>query len=263
MTTTVLPHAAPSQTASPAPSPKSLLVCVVCDAGRQDASLGCAFSLINLQSELMRRGEYSAELHFVRDLDEALNVLWKSREGVPGALIVDCSMSFAPDFPLAAAASGKAVVAASYPLPGVDWGRVARAAGAARSAKAAKAGVDEPIEPPQFWGNAYSAVPEPGSLDPATGYVRPADGAAGLGVAWVSRDAVLAAAAIHPEIVAGDYAAFAVPGVFGGERQAPERRFLSLLAGTDEVWLDVERPATTTGPVEFGGCVGARKVLRT
>lgn len=219
---------------------RSMLLCIVTN-GRADATLSCAVSLLRLQTLLMRSPErIKADMHFVRSMDDALHAL-RTHGTARGVAIVDSSMGFTPEFPLRAMASGLPVVVASYPLPVVDWERV-------KSQPA--------TEDPQFWGNVYSCKPS-GRFGPG-GYAHVLE--ARLGVAWIDRQVVADIEARHPELVSEDGVMFASEGVYGGKRRTADERFLDLYGG--DVWADIERPGNSTGPMEFGGCVGARTVLR-
>lgn len=228
---------------------KTMLLCVV-TAGRSDASLTCAVSLLRLQSALMAAPErLRADLHFVGTLDEALNALLNHPTAV-GALVVEATMGFDGEFPLRAMRSGLPVVVANHAMPRVDWGRVQQVgAGAAADA-----------EPPQFWGNEYNV--DVLDRDKRTGYARVE--CKHLAVAWVRREVLDAIAARQPGLLvttaAGPVASFAAPGVYHGEKLDATARFVRLYGG--EVWTDLDLPATATGPLEFGGCVGARSMLR-
>ena len=221
-----------------------MLLCVI-TRGRGDASLACAISMLRLQTALMTLATpVRADLQFVETPDAALNALHAHPAAV-GALLADASMGFDAEFPLRALESGLPVVVACAPTPTMDWERVKRQA-------AADSGED-----PQFWGLTYGVTPV-GRIG-RNGYVRVERPA--LGVAWVRKDALAAVAAAHPEAATDDGTVnFAVPGVYAGRRLDADARFAAVFGG--ETWADVERPATTTGPLEYGGCVGARSVLR-
>lgn len=224
-----------------AESGTTILLCVA-TRGRNDVTLTCAISLLRLQILFMTLPQrYKADLHFVQSLDEALNLLHRHPTAA-GALTVDCSVGFDPEFVVRAHASGLPVVVGSYPLPAVDWERVKTA---------------PERENCQFWGNVYNARPS-GRIDHC-GYAHVLE--AKLGVSWIRKRVVDDIVAAHPELVAADGTlAVAVEGLYDGKRLTADERFLSLFGG--EVWADIERPATSTGPVEFGGCVGQRAVLR-
>lgn len=222
--------------------PKVILICVILN-DRHEASLACAAGLLRLQTALACSPErIEAHMHFVASLDAACNALRQHPTAV-GAAVLTASMGFHPDFPLRALASGLPVVAACYPLPTMDWERV----------KSQPAGED-----PRFWGNTYSI--EPPAAAAGEEYVRVSE--AGLGVAWIRKEVVTGILARRPELLSADgkTAALAVEGVFEGRRRAAHQRFLDLYGG--DVYADLERPASSTGPLEFGGCVGMRNVLR-
>lgn len=220
----------------------TVLLCVVTNS-KHEASLACAASLLRLQTVLMSSAQrIRADMHFVTTIDDALNVL-KDHDTAVGAAILDASLGFDAEFPLRALASGLPVVVASYPLPRIDWDRVK---------------TQPATEDPQFWGNVYSIKPS-GRIGHG-GYAHVTD--AKLGVSWVRKDVVKDILSRHPELVTedGTAAMLAVGGVYEKKLRTADERFLDLYGG--EVWADIERPATSTGPVEFGGCVGIRSVLR-
>jgi hypothetical protein len=225
-----------------APPAKLLHICVV-TKDRHEVSLMCAVALLRLQTMLMTSEDpVRADMHFVPTLDDALNRLHSAPEAV-GALVVEGTMGFDPALALDAMRSGLPVVVGVYPLPLVDWNRV----------KTQPKG-----EAPQHWGNIYNV--RPSGPETAKGYVPVSE--ATLGVAWITSDAVRSIATRHPEIFTADRAsgAFARAGVYDGVRQDEHQRFLSLWAGP--VYADAAKSCTSSGPAEFGGCVGARAVLR-
>lgn len=203
----------------------------------------CAVSLLRMQTMLMTSADpIRADMHFVSTLDDALNCLRANKDAV-GALMVEGGIGFDPSFGLEAMKSGMPLVAGVYPLPVVDWERVK---------------TQPANEVPQHWGNVYNVKPA-GSPGP-NGYLPVTDAA--LGVVWVSADVVRSIESRHPEIVTADgsSAAFARAGVYAGVRREAHERFLDLWAGP--VYADPNRQCSSSGPAEFGGCVGARTVLR-
>lgn len=224
-----------------AAAPSTIVLCVVTN-GRQEVSLACAVSMLRLQNALMMSpSPLRADMHFVESLDDALNVLHRHADAA-GALIADHGIGFDAEFAFRALRSGLPLVAGTYPLPTVDWERVKQA---------------PENEDPGFWGNVYNVTPT-GRFN-AQGYARVS--AARLGLVWVSKAAVAEIARKHPELATDDgYVPFALAGVYDGKRLDGNDRFLQLYDG--EIWADIERPATSTGPLEFGGCVGSRQVLR-
>jgi hypothetical protein len=140
--------------------------------------------------------------------------------------------------------SGLPLVTGVYPLPTIDWDRV----------QSQPAGEDT-----HSWGVQYNV--EPAAAGP--GYVKAkSPESAKLGLAWIRKSAVEAVVRDHPDIATADgqYASLAVPGIVDGQRLSGSERFLRMYG--KEVWVDVEHPASSSGPMEFGGCVGARHVLR-
>lgn len=230
------------QTSSPPPAPQRLMVCVVTHA-RNDVSLMCAMSMLRMQTLLMSSQQpVRCDMAFVPTFNDAINALYANPDAV-GSFIVDHSMGFDAQFPMEAINSGLPLVVASYPLPSVDWDRVK---------------TQPANEQPQHWGNVYNIKPT-GNKGP-NGYVEVSD--AKLGVCFVTSEAVQQIARRHPEILTKDrkLGAFATEGVYGDTYHDAHSRFLGLW--DKKVWADVERAATSSGPAEFGGCVGMRNVLR-
>lgn len=236
------------------PEPTPFLLCVATN-GRPEVSLVCSVSLLRFQTTLMTAPErLRADMHVVDTFDDAMNALHASPDAV-GALVVDGSMGFDAEFGLRALRSGKDIVVGTYPMPGVDWERV----------KARPT----PTEDPKNWGHVYSAtLADGGKRDQDTGYAAVKGTQTSMGLAWVSKPIISRVGSYNPHILTSDKTrgAFALPGVYGGLKLTGTQRFLSLattgsLAGVC-VWADVDHPAISTGPMEFGGCVGARSVLR-
>ena len=221
-----------------------IAICVVVD-DRSEVSLMCSISLLRLQQAVLTAPEgrrFRSDIFFVRTLDEALNQL-RRHDAASGALIVRGTMGFDPAFAIDAAAGDAPVAVAPYPLPVVDWDRV----------KTQPEG-----EPPAHWGNVYNVELQRGPC--RGGLVRASK--AELGVAWVAKSVVTDIVARRPELVTADgsRAALAVAGVYDGTYLAEHERFLQLYGG--DVWVDINHPATSSGPTEFLGCVGHRSVLR-
>lgn len=225
---------------------KHVVVCVV-TGPKTDVTLTAAISLLRLQTQLMAHPErIQADVHFVHDFNAALNVVHRS-EGAQGGLIFEGGIGFDAAFLLRAMERPAAqVVAGVYPLPVIDWARVAsRPQG----------------EEPSMWGNVYS-VKTTGATDPGTGYLEAEAKDAALGLVWVRTSALADIVTRHPGIMTADrsVAAFARDGVYDGVETTAYSRFLALYGG--RLLADPEAGATSSGPAEFGGCVGARSVLR-
>lgn len=235
-------------------TPTPFLLCVVTN-GRPEVSLVCSVSLLRFQTTLMTAPErLRADMHVVDSFDDAMNALHASPDAL-GALVIDGSMGFDAEFGLRALRSGKNIVVGSYPLPGVDWQRVKER--------------PTPQEDPKFWGHVYSAtLADGGKRDQESGYAAVKGTQTSLGLAWVSKSLLTDIATSNPQILTSDktQGAFAVKGVYAGTRLDANQRFLSLAtSGSLQgvcVWADLDHPAISTGPMEFGGCVGARSVLR-
>lgn len=240
MTRVLLPHkmSAPLDMATDA----CIAICVVVD-DRSEVSLMCSISLLRLQQAVLAQARrFRSEVFFVKSLDEALNQLRRHDEA-SGALIVRGTMGFDPAFVVEAVAGDAPVVVAPYPLPFVDWDRVA---------------TQPESESTSHWGNVYNVELKGGPC--RGGYVRASK--AELGVAWVAKSAVADIVARHPELVTADgsRASLATAGVYEGAYLDEHARFAALYGGP--VWVDIAHPATSSGPTEFVGCVGHRSVLR-
>lgn len=219
---------------------RKVLLCVVTN-GRAEVSLTTAISMLRVQSRLVGTPQppFSIEMVFLGSLDEALNAGWKS--GADAVFAVEGTVGFDADFLWEAMASGFPVVVGTYPLPVVDWERVK---------------TRPESEAPSFWGNVYNVKLKDNLKN---GYALCE--AAELGMLVVQRPALQKIADAHPDIVDADgNASFAAPGVYGGQRASASQRFFQLFG--EPVWADIRRGGTCTGPTEFGGCVGARTVLR-
>lgn len=225
---------------------KRVSMCVVTQH-KSEVSLGTAISLVKFQTALTNAPDLnlSVEVHFATTLDDALHVLWQS--DAYGMCVINGSVSFDPEFALDALRSNLDFVVGCYPLPVVRWDRVAEQS------------KTETTEPVKHWGNEYNV-----SLKNETsGQYRLVDTAAEvqLGLAWISKNVLDTIVTRHHEIIdLSGRPTFALEGVFDSRRVSGDRRFLDLWAGP--VWADTERPASCMGLTEFGGCVGARRILR-
>lgn len=235
-----------------APAVPRMHVAVVLSDTRREVSLMCAINLLKLQTAVLCLGRpLMVEVHFVTSTDEALNLLRAAGDDSIGSFVCASHLGFDPRFITRCLEGSHPLVLGSYPLPGIDWGAV-MAKGLAKSA-----------EPPQSWGCTFNTVitqePTP------EGYATP-DRVLDMGLLWISKSALDAIVAAHPDIVSRQEpkrAALCVPGVFEGAHLGPEERFLQLAAAAGvEARVDVHHPAISSGPMEFGGCVGARSHLR-
>ena len=226
------------------PPPPVVLLAVVTD-GRAEMNLQCCVSILHLQIELMtaKSDSFGAELTFVRDLNDVLDRLHRDKRLV-GAFVIRHNASIPGAFALKAFQSKERIVVSPTPLPVVDWERV-------------KAHVLDAAEDTRFSGNVYNVKLE--GLPRPDGYARVASMIVADGM-FVRRDAVDAIAERNPDVVAEDKSAFALDGVYGGKYMTGTQRFLDLYG--DKVWADVENQGGASGPIEYVGCVGARKVLR-
>lgn len=237
-------------------SPQVVNIFVV-TGSRREAALPCATSILKVQSALMVHPErITANLHFVSTVDDALNALLASPDDdESSALVTNTMVGFEPQFVLECMASTKSCVIGCYPVGSIDWGRV-EALGKAQEA----------VEPPSMWGNTYNILPANEAPD-EEGFTRVA-GVREFSMLWLRKKVLRDIVQRHPEIVAGDRAAFCVPGTFAtgagdATYMSQEQRFVSLLSGGSHVaWTRLDLPAVNTGLAEFAGSVGSRLVLR-
>lgn len=220
---------------------ETLIVALVCK-GRGETSLSSAISLLRLQLRLVQAG-IKTDVHVVDHLDEAINA---AIAGDANLFAFDLNIGYDAEFPVRALASDKDVVVAAYPLPVIDWKRVAATH------------VDSP-EPLRCRGNVYSAVPNvAGALAPE-GYV-PADSAR-LGCVFIRRGVAQQILKEHPELaLAGGGGRFAIESVSDGKPLEPHQTFAQLYGKT--IYIDLSSPASQSGSCPYAGCVGMRERLR-
>lgn len=227
-----------------ASSPPIVLLAVVTD-GRAEMNLQCCVSILHLQVELMtaKSDNFGAELMFARDLNDVLDRLHRDKRLV-GAFVIRHNASIPGAFALKAFRSKERIVVSPTPLPVIDWERV-------------KNRVLDAAEDTRFSGNVYNVKLE--GLPRSDGYARVSSMFVADGM-FVRRDVVDGIAEKYPEVTADDKSAFALDGVYDGKYATGTQRFLDLYG--DKVWADVENQGGASGPIEYVGCVGARKVLR-
>ncbi len=228
----------------PPSQPPRVLLAVITD-GRSEMNLQCCVSIMHAQLELITATEnaFVAELLFVERLNDALDRLHKDAT-CAAAFIVRHNAYVPGPFALKACRSGEKIVISPSPKPAIDWARVKE--------KCATA-----TETPQHIGNTYNARLE--------GLPRPDGYASARDVEWVDgmfvrREVVDDIAAKFPDIVSPEKSSFALDGVYGGRFVRGTERFFEMYGG--DVWADVENQSGVSGPQDFVGCVGARKILR-
>jgi len=226
------------------PAPPIVLLAVVTD-GRAEMNLQCCVSILHLQVELMtaKSDSFGAELMFARDLNDVLDRLHRDKRLV-GAFVIRHNASIPGAFALKAFRSKERIVVSPTPLPVVDWDRV-------------KAHVLDAAEDTRYSGNVYNVKLE--GLPRSDGYARVSSMLVADGM-FVRRDVVDGIAERNPDITTAEKSAFALDGVYGGKYATGTQRFVDLYG--DKVWADVENQGGASGPIEYVGCVGARKVLR-
>lgn len=226
------------------PPPPIVLLAVVTD-GRAEMNLQCCVSILHLQVELMtaKSDSFGAELMFARDLNDVLDRLHRDKRLV-GAFVIRHNASIPGAFALKAFRSKERIVVSPTPLPVVDWERV-------------KAHVLDAAEDTRYSGNVYNVKLE--GLPRSDGYARVSSMLVADGM-FVRREVVDVIAERNPDITTAEKSAFALDGVYGGKYATGTQRFVDLHG--DKVWADVENQGGASGPIEYVGCVGARKVLR-
>lgn len=235
---------------------KKIALCIVAN-GRADASITFAISLLRMQTALMVSEEHvAADMHIVQTLDDALNALRASDSDTVGMLAVESTTGFDHQFAIRCLQHESVKVAVgAHPLPLIDWNQVSQK------------GVDgTTAEPPSSWGHVYNVeLRQPLVTHPGTGFAAVAS-VRQAAAWWVRREVLDGILRRHPaDTTATEYAPLALPGVGrNGLRTEGHHKFLELVQEDPEtvVWADLDGKYTTTGPVEFGGCVGMRTVLR-
>lgn len=225
-------------------SPPKVLLAVITD-GRTEMNLQCCVSILHAQIDLMmaQGNAFVAELLFFENINDALDKLHKDPSYAAAFLIRH--NSYVPGaFALKAHGSGEKIVISPSPKPSIDWARVKEKCLSAN-------------ELPQHVGNSYNTKLQ--GLPRANGYALVKD-ADWIDAMFVRREVVDDIASKHPEIVSSDKSAFALDGVYDGRFVSGSKRFFELYGGV--VWADVENQTGVSGPQEYVGCVGARKVLR-
>lgn len=219
---------------------------------KDDVSLQCTTSLMQLQQEAVQRQVCTLDLHIVSTFLEALNLYDKGQYLV----IIDGQCGVRPEFVFGLIASKHKVVAGVYPLPVVNWDRLALSLSKAHhTSKPA-------LEPIHHAGNVYNLTPANGGfaryLPVKTGSVQDLRV---LGLATqVLRD------------MAGPHNAFSVQGetkhlfaydaVFDDTLHNPYQTFVRLLPASVTLMADVQEQCVLSGPAQFAGCVGMRGYVR-
>jgi hypothetical protein len=230
----------------------SVLLAIVVGEG-DEMRVQCLTSLSQLLDTLMTTGAFTVDLAYVKDTNEALDVLHKT-ETLTAALIVHHDAGFDPRFATRALESGKSLVVCAMPQRAVDWVRVRERIADPDSA-----------EDPRFVGNVYNVKVDNDKGDPKvpsgvpSGYAAVAEVLA-ADVLWVRREAVVGIAARHPEILAEPTSGFCMDTIRAGKLVPALAGFLAMHAG--EVWTDLDHQGITTGAMDFAGVVGARDKLR-
>jgi hypothetical protein len=227
-----------------APPPKVLLA-VITD-GKPDMNLQCCISILHTQIDLMtaaKENAFMAELLFFEKINDALDKLHKDKD-CKGAFIIRHNSYVPGVFAVKAFGSGEKIVISPSPRASVDWGRV----------KDKCLTADEVTS---HIGNTYNAKLK--GLPNKNGYALAKD-TDWIDAMFVRREVVDDIAAKHPEIVSPEKSAFALDGVYDGRFVNGPKRFFEMYGGP--VLADVENQTKVSGPLEYVGCVGSRKILR-
>lgn len=227
--------------------PEKVLLAVITD-GRTEMNLQCCISILHTQIDLMTAKEgnaFVAELEFFEKLNDALDALHKNKT-LSAMFAIRWNTLVPGAFALTAFSSKEKVVVAPSPRVGVDWAKVRD-----------RALNKENKEPLHHAGNVYNVKLE--GLPRADGYTSVKE-LEWVDAIFVRREVVDDIAARHPDVVSEQKSAFALDGVYGGKFASASKRFVQLYGGV--VWADVEHQCAVSGPFDYVGCVGSRRVLR-
>lgn len=187
-------------------------------------SLGFTVSILKTVNLLIREAQVNVEV--VSSVHEAVT-LAHSIKGLDALVAIRSSLSFSPEFVMNGLKTGP-FVAGVYPLPTIDWGRVAAQKGPAQ-------------EELRFKGNTYN-------LDP-TGCTQKGAPPGYLVVDKVELGAVILGQA-------------AITALADTACRASVTDAQLCEAWGKDILVDMGHQCTNFGPHEFTGCVGMRATLR-
>lgn len=191
----------------------------------EQCSLGFTISILKTVNLLVREAQVNVEI--VSTIQEAV-ALAHSVEGIDAMVAIRSGLSFSPEFVTRGLKAGP-FVAGVYPLPTIDWGRVAAQKGPAS-------------EQLRFKGNTYN-------LDPAGCRQR------GAPPGYLAVDNVELGA-----VVLGKAAIKALADKASCKGLVTDTQLCR--AWGKDILVDMDHQCTNFGPHEFTGCVGMRATLR-
>lgn len=211
---------------------------------RAEVSTGFAISLLKLQLEFGRR-EHELHVHFVQDLDEALNVHASDPQNAAAPLVaIDTRVSFPVDFVTHVLNDGAPdFVVGVHPMPMMDWDRLERCL--------AKPG----RERLETCANVYNVVPTPGAVPGR--YLEVS--AARLSAVALQPKAIDVLKSKADPLESGG-CVYGRDAVDNGVKVTKDEWYIRSWGGI--VHADVEAACGFTGIAEFAGCVGQRHTLR-
>lgn len=188
----------------------------------ETCSLKFAVSMMRMQTALQTAPNVHAVIELVPSLHDALK-LAHAEKAVDVVVAIHSHLGFPAGFVLRGLVAPGPFVAGIYPLPRLDWDRVA-----------AKAGVEGELE--CYKGNVYS-VDASAARHAGNGYLGVKT--AGLGAVVLQRAAIDA---------------------LGGLPAMSDDQLCR--AWGKDILADLDNQCSNFGPVEFTGCVGLRTVIR-
>lgn len=215
------------------PVPHVLFVAVTGD--RAEMSTQCSIGLLKLQSQIARTAQL--ELHFAETLEDAL-VMFADKKEATTLVAMDGRVGFPPDFVMhALAPEAPEFVVGVFPLPVTDWARV-----------------EKRIQTPSQGAEPLATVGYTYNVTPKTALARYAE---------VDRTKKLTIKALALSRSAFDtfYTAFH-KGKFLQASTLKPRKIDDLLSALypGTIYADLDAQCMLTGPAEFAGCVGTRRV---
>lgn len=205
-----------------------------------DVSMSFATSMLQLQSELLRRPNIKTSLDIVDTLNEALvrfsdNPEYDTLLAIDSKSSVDAGFFFDRD-------AGKDFVVAAYPTGSIDWDRVA-------------AKIQSTTEDDHLVGIKYNVTPTKGTTVSSTKYV--VVPSAGLKILRITRKVIDTLKRTHPDIGT----AFHAMGCVDGKTLGADERLCALWGGP--VYADVQHKTSTHATVTYGpGCIAWRSQVR-
>ncbi len=187
-------------------------------------SLGFTVSILKTVNLLVREAQVNVEV--VRSVQEAVT-LAHGIEGLDALVAIRSSLTFCPEFVMHGLKAGP-FVAGVYPLPTIDWGRVAAQKGPGQ-------------EELRFKGNTYN-------LDPSGCRQR------GAPPGYLAVDTVELGAVVLGKA--------AIKALADKACRASVTDAQLCKAWGKDILVDMDHQCTNFGPHEFTGCVGMRATLR-